>query len=63
MKATFGVFALAVFLISLAQPAFAAGCGQNTGRYAVTTTASTTRPATTPPTPPSGGAQPAGMPR
>lgn len=63
MKATFGVFALAVFLISLAQPAFAAGCGQNTGRYTPTATTGTTAPTTTAPAQPSGGAQPAGMPR
>jgi hypothetical protein len=59
MKATFGVFALAVFLISIAQPAFAAGCGGNAGRY-TPTTSTTTAPATTAPAQPSGGAAPAG---
>ena len=41
-RAIFWVFGVAVFVLSLAQPAYAAGCGQNGGRHARTTPASTT---------------------
>lgn len=58
MKATFWVFAIAVFVISLAQPAYA--CGGNTGRYARTTPTATTTTSSTAPSPTAGGAQPAG---
>ena len=60
MKTIHWVFAIAVFVVSLAQPAFASGCGQNAGRYTSTTAP---RPSPAPPAPNAGVAQGAGMAR